>query len=193
MPGCRLTSVQVASVVRSAKPMPSDPGSNDATGATDPLTDAQARELLPTLEQRRSAIDQTMWQAPALSITAQAFLFAVALNPDTVEYGRITVLVVGLAAVLAALFLLLKQRYLEELHSELIIECQRLLGGVPPYRRYLEARKPERPRGRTRRERTWRRLQESQHFQEVESFYVWVGALSAFAAADVYLLIKTVG
>jgi hypothetical protein len=172
--------------------MPRDEQCSEAGPSEEELTVEQARTLLPTLEQRRAAIDQTMWQAPALSVTAQAFLFAVALNPDTVEYGRITVLIVGMAAALAALFLLLKQRYLEELHSDLIIACQKLLGGIPPYRRDLEAVRPERKAVCTRRERAWRRLQASKRFQEVESFYVWAGALSAFAAADVYLLIKTV-
>jgi hypothetical protein len=156
------------------------------------LTAERARELLPMLEQRRAAIDQTMWQAPALSITAQAVLFAVALSKDTPQYGRITVLIVGLLAVLAALFSLLKQRYLEELHSEVIVACNVTLGQTAPYRRDLEDLRPRRPQPRTRREQAWGRLQGWSRFQDAESFLVWAGALGGFAIADVYLLVKAI-
>jgi hypothetical protein len=156
-----------------------------------PLGEDEARELQETLERRRLAIDQTMWQAPGLSITAQAFLYVVALNPGTPEYGRIVVLIAGLLVVLAAAFSLMKQRYLEELHSEVIQRCRRILGLQDPFRRNLEALRDPRPATTSRPGKAWRRIQDARGFQDLASFAIWAAVLLAFALGDVILIVGT--
>jgi len=69
-----------------------------------------------------------MWQVPSLSIAAQAFLFSAAFASDTPRYARVIVLLLGLAAVLAALQLLAKHRYLESLHGQVESLCLGKLG-----------------------------------------------------------------
>lgn len=94
----------------------------------------QADRVLELLERRRLAIDQVMWQTPALIVAAQAFLFIVALNPATPDWGRIAVMAAGLFAVSAAAHSLAKQRYLEVLHSQAIKRCLSALGLPGIYR-----------------------------------------------------------
>lgn len=83
-----------------------------------------------------------MWQAPALVVAAQSFLFLAALNGSFPEWGRIVVLIAGLFAVIAAAHSITKQRYLEELHSVAIRRCLRLLGYPNIYRDGLGSLKP---------------------------------------------------
>ena len=151
------------------------------------LTEANARDLFATLEERRRAFEQVMWQVPSLSITAQAFLFSAAFSTGAPQYAQVIVL----AAVLAAMHLLAKHRYLESLHGQVQALCQRQLGWPPLFREQLhslleEARASE--AGAARWNRTWlRRL-----VVDVPAFNVWMYTLGAFAAADLYFLARAV-
>lgn len=78
-----------------------------------------------------------MWQVPSLSIAAQAFLFSAAFASDTPRYARVIVLLLGIAAVLAALQLLAKHRYLESLHGQVESLCLGKLGWPQLYREEL--------------------------------------------------------
>jgi hypothetical protein len=64
-------------------------------------------------EGRRAAVDQMMWQAPGLSLTAQAFLLTVSLQPGTGQVGRALSGILGLAVAIASIQLLLKHRHHE--------------------------------------------------------------------------------
>lgn len=66
-------------------------------------------------ESRRSAIDQMMWQAPVLSLTAQAFLMTVGLQRETAGTGRMLAGILGFGVALASMQLLSKHR-LHEVH-----------------------------------------------------------------------------
>jgi hypothetical protein len=74
-------------------------------------------ELLQAAEGQRSSLDQMMWQVPALSLTAQSFLLQLALGATTRWPSRLLAGMLGLVAALAAIQLLLKHRFYEELHS----------------------------------------------------------------------------
>jgi hypothetical protein len=64
----------------------------------------QARDatLLDHLERRRTAHDQAMWQAPALTIAGQAFLLRVLADEGLEWWARAMVLLAGILATLAA-------------------------------------------------------------------------------------------
>jgi hypothetical protein len=166
--------------------VPSEPHQSGAS-----LTQANAQDLFATLEGRRRGFEQVMWQVPSLSITAQAFLFSAAFSTGAPRYARVIVLLVGLAAVLAAMHLLAKHRYLESLHGQVQALCQRQLGWPPLFREQLHdlieaAHAPE--LGAARWNRTWiRRL-----VVDVPAFNLWMCTLGAFAAADAYLLVRTI-
>ena len=65
------------------------------------------------LERRRASIDQSMWQAPTLTIAAQAFLLTVLASPNLETCARVAVLLAGVVAVGGAVRSLLRQRWLE--------------------------------------------------------------------------------
>ena len=45
-------------------------------------------EAYPIVAARRSQWDQLLWQVPVLTLTAQAFLFSIALAHDTTRMAR---------------------------------------------------------------------------------------------------------
>jgi hypothetical protein len=153
------------------------------------LTADNAHELFVTLEGRRSSFEQVMWQVPSLSIALQAFLFSAAFGAGVPRYAQVIVLFVGLVAVLAAMHLLAKHRYMESLHGQVLALCQRELGWPPLFREQLHeilAQASAREMGAARWNRTWlRRL-----VIDVPAFNVWMYTLGAFAIADAYLLAR---
>jgi hypothetical protein len=64
---------------------------------------------------------------------AAAFQFSAAFSTAAPQYARVIMLVVGLVAVLAAMHLLAKHRYLERLHGQVEAVCQRELGWPPMF------------------------------------------------------------
>jgi hypothetical protein len=95
---------------------------NDATNRPDDWWTDQDRvaTFLTLLESRRSSADQGMWQAPTLTIAAQAFLLAVLTDPSVSERARLVILVAGIAACIAAILSLVRLRAREILWSEAI-------------------------------------------------------------------------
>jgi colanic acid biosynthesis protein WcaH len=62
------------------------------------------------LNNRRNSFNQLLWQAPALSLTAQAFLFATAFSKDTSPDHQLSAAILGFATALASVLLLIKHR-----------------------------------------------------------------------------------
>ena len=62
---------------------------------------------------RRQAMDALMWQVPALSITAQAFLFSIALDSDRPHITALSAATLALFAALSSIQLMSKHRLLE--------------------------------------------------------------------------------
>jgi hypothetical protein len=81
------------------------------------LDDSVALVLFQTAESRRSAVDQMMWQAPALSLTAQAFLMTIAYGGGSRWDVRLATAALGLITAGATVQLLVKHRSGEETHS----------------------------------------------------------------------------
>ena len=65
-----------------------------------------------------------LWQAPALSLTAQAFLFTIALGEGS-EVARLISATLALVASLASMQLMAKHRYLEIQDARLLEEYER--------------------------------------------------------------------
>jgi hypothetical protein len=84
------------------------------------------------LAARRIQYDTLMWQAPALALTAQAFLLLVALYSTTSVAGRLIASVLSVAITVVSLQLLEKHRYHELLDSQLLERLEKELG-VPAW------------------------------------------------------------
>ena len=57
--------------------------------ATSGESAAISEDQYDLLAARRTSYDEMMWQAPALSLTAQAFLFTIALGPGSTTAARL--------------------------------------------------------------------------------------------------------
>lgn len=133
---------------------------------------------------RRSAIDQMMWQAPALSLTAQAFLLTMAFQEPTAPLGRLIAGLLGLVAAVAAMQLVAKHRHHEVQMSRWLQQLEELT--LLPRLNDRDARKAfadgagEQPAG------SW--LAES--FADTgSSFEWWLRALAVFGIADVIAVV----
>jgi hypothetical protein len=67
---------------------------------------------------RRTQFDQLLWQVPVLSLTAQAFLFSIALSPDGTRTTRIIASLLSLVMTFLSLHLMVKHRQAEVADSQ---------------------------------------------------------------------------
>jgi len=137
--------------------------------------------FLTLLESRRSSADQGMWQAPALTIAAQAFLLAVLTDPSVSDRARLVILVAGIAACIAAILSLIRLRAREILWSEAIADaCDK--AGLPDPRPFALPRKAAKHKPGFG-DRAVRAIGAWQRLPAVYLF--WILALLLFVAADV--------
>jgi ADP-ribose pyrophosphatase YjhB (NUDIX family) len=153
---------------------------------TKPETGPSARDIPEStltsyreLSARRAAYDTLLWHAPLLALTAQAFLFFIALEPGQSQLGRGIVSLLSIVVTLVSLQLLEKNRYHETLDSMLLQNLEESQGlreyNTDPDRRPgLLARYPGRhplPPPKLR----W--------FARRKSFNVWRAGIAAFGVA----------
>lgn len=95
--------------------------------------DQRANEpvLLATYQviaQRRLGYDQMAWQTPALSFTALAFLFAIALGSNQSEAARLLSALLALVVSLLSIQLLRKHHHMELIDSLILERLEERLG-----------------------------------------------------------------
>jgi hypothetical protein len=84
-----------------------------------PMTDADiardniSRDAYAAVAARRTQFDQLVWQVPVLSLTAQAFLFSIALSPAGTRTTRIIASLLSLVMTFLSLHLMVKHRQAE--------------------------------------------------------------------------------
>lgn len=163
----------------------------DADQHFEPLDDFES-----FVESRRQAIDAMIWQVPALSVGAQAFLYVAGLNPRVSDGVQIFAGAIGFVAAIAAMQLLLKHRYHEESYAQVIDASRKARGAIPFHglkwfkevaMRDSELEKKEegeRPGYGVRwRPGSWRR-----YLTEPSSVGVWTFTLLVFAAGDLLIV-----
>ena len=125
------------------------------------------------LNNRRNSFTQLLWQTPAISLTAQAFLFSIAFAKDTEPRDVILVMALALASSLGSLFLLVKHRMGEEETAKLAQVMEERAG--------IDTVNARNPTGRFDRD-AWYRSQ--------SAYRLWFGFLSIFAAASLAVAIR---
>lgn len=98
--------------------------------------------VYPVVSSRRQGYDQMMWQVPALSLTAQAFLFSIALASSASQATRLIAATLALFTSLMSIQLMGKHRH-HELQDALLLEKMEQDLGMRP----VHTRKP--PMGRS--------------------------------------------
>jgi hypothetical protein len=72
-----------------------------------------SRDAYAAVAARRTQFDQLVWQVPVLSLTAQAFLFSIALSPAGTRTTRIIASLLSLVMTFLSLHLMVKHRQAE--------------------------------------------------------------------------------
>ena len=121
------------------------------------------------LAARRVAKDSLLWQTPALSLTAQAFLFTIALGQGTTVGARLIAAILALVASLASIQLMAKSRYFEEGDSKMLEEYERAMGFQTIHARPDYSKK------------AW--------YVKRSSYRLWIFMLAIFGAAAVVVIV----
>jgi len=149
----------------------------------DPNTSAPLRlAVYEEVANRRTAYDTMMWQAPVLSLTAQAFLFTIALSPGNSRLARMLSSFLALISALGSMHVMAKQRFNEKIDNAFLEwEEQRmgvsqvvgvtLHGATEPIARKFRIHRP------------W--------YVRQSSSKLWILILGLFAAAALFVLFVT--
>ena len=173
------------------EPLPSE----DEAPSFEPLNEFEA-----FVEGRRQTIDAMIWQVPGLCITAQAFLYIVALNPNASNWVRVFAGSLAIAAGLATIQLLVKHRYHEETYAE-TVDVSRRARDAEPFRGLgwfkkialegSEAVERDEKEAQSYVARyhdgAWRR-----RLSQSSSVGVWIATLFLFVVADALIIIGAV-
>jgi hypothetical protein len=77
-----------------------------------------SREAYTAVVARRAHFDQLLWQVPVISLAAQAFLFSIALSPETAQTSKIIASFLSVVMTLLSLHLMVKHRQAEVADSQ---------------------------------------------------------------------------
>jgi hypothetical protein len=86
------------------------------------------------LSDRYQAHITIMWQAPALGLTAEAFLMTIALNSGLSKDARIIATVLGTAVALMSMQLMAKHRSISRRDDHALRRLEEQLGIHPPFK-----------------------------------------------------------
>jgi len=85
-----------------------------------PASDVLLAANYGALSARRNHFDTLLWQAPVIALTAQAFLFLIALTASSTPLARIVAMLLSLLFTVASIVILIKHRYHELLDADLL-------------------------------------------------------------------------
>ena len=131
-----------------------------------------------------------IWQVPALSVAAQAFLYGTAFDPNVTDTARLLVTAVALVVALATLQLLLKHRYHEEIYSFALDQSRKERGVerlYPLVREVAFRVDEEKPIHRWNDRWLYRRFVKLQ-----SSSKLWIWVLVAFVIVDVAVMTSVI-
>jgi hypothetical protein len=131
--------------------------------------------LYQIIADRRVGTDTMMWQAPVLSLTAQAFLLTIALGPDSAPTARAISALLAVLAAAASLQLMAKHRYYEVSDSKWLERYEGKHLGCPPLHT------PKRPGADPMK---W--------YERLPSYYVWCAILGIFGIAGLVVIVLTI-
>ena len=89
-----------------------------------PPTDL-APEIYEALAARQRDQDALLWQTPALSLTAQAFLFTIALSYGNTQTARLMASALALLVSFLSIQLMAKHRYIAAVRAELLVRVEK--------------------------------------------------------------------
>lgn len=125
------------------------------------------------LNARRDSFNSLLWQTPVLSLTAQAFLFIIALSQNVSDAARKIAASLALIVAIASIQLLTKHRFNEVDHADLLQKLENEQGLLP----INERRVPN----LTWNPETW--------VAWLPSYWVWIAIMLGFGICALLILI----
>lgn len=126
------------------------------------------------LNARRDSFNSLLWQTPVLSLTAQAFLFIIALSQNVNDIARKMAATLALIVAIASIQLLVKHRFGEVDNAKLLQKLEEREKLIP----INEKRVPK----RTWNPETW--------VARLSSYWIWVALLLVFGICALLILIR---
>ena len=137
---------------------------------------------------RRNQFDQLVWQIPVLSLTAQAFLFSIALSRDGTRTTRIIASLLSLVMTFLSLHLMVKHRQAEVADSQWLEAYEKEFPapvGAPKWpmhsRSWADYRNSIDPK-----------IGRLGGLSELAGFRIWSWGLSAFGMAAIVVLLLAI-
>ncbi|MFD4672487.1 hypothetical protein ACFWNN_22365 [Lentzea sp. NPDC058450] len=140
-------------------------------------------EVYAAVAARRTQFDNMLWQVPVLTVTAQAFLFSIALGADTRSTARIIACVLSMLITFLTLHLFTRHRQAEITDSHWLRDYEREHYGDSLAHGSV---------WRQRRERTRDAFGVFAVFERMPGFKTWSVGLSLFGAAALVILVLTI-
>jgi len=164
-----------------------------SSSAPTPIDDTVEHKLAiwQSLAERRSAYDSLLWQTPALSMTAQAFLFTLTLAPDVSRLGRTVAAALSIAIAVVSTQLMSKHRR-HEISDCLILErleeslSMKEITGVNPHAAGVHRRPTDTPYPDSW---TYSFLFHRFSPTQLSSFGLWIIGQALFAVADIVIIV----
>ena len=150
----------------------------------DNLDSTLLASLYQAIASRRLGQDSMMWQVPALSLTAQAFLFTIALGSSALA-SRFIAAFLALVIALISMQLMAKHRHLEVIDSKLLEEFEKKMlehGKFYPYPFSIGPHARSKSRGEAVGIRANR-------FVRAPSYKIWMFGLGLFAIAAIGVIV----
>lgn len=126
---------------------------------------------------RRQQWDNMLWQVPTLSLTAQAFLFTIALGHESSRTARVIACILSIVMTVLSMHLMSRHRQAEHTDAHWLEAYEKTNFGRSWHgRAWAEARNREPGSG---------------FLTRFKGFEVWMGGLSVFGVAAVVVLVLT--
>ncbi|GAA1806620.1 hypothetical protein [Nostocoides veronense] len=151
----------------------------DERSTSSPSVDA----VYAAVAARRTAFDGLLWQAPVLSLTAQAFLLTIALGGGASRFARIVASLLSVIVSVLTVQLLTRHRQAEITDAHWLSDME---GGLP------EGFRAHGPTWAERRNQTPAYAGPFEPFRRLPGFFTWAVGLSLFGVAAVVTLIVAV-
>jgi hypothetical protein len=164
-------------------------GGVDAEGEQQ-ISRESAAELVTMIEARRLATVNLIYQSPALSLAAQAFLFVIALDPATSGLGRLIASVVGALAAAATALSILKHNYTEEKYGSAVDHLQEILGRPRLHRSEIAVLADE--YGKNEWYLRWDNKRWRRWVRSLSATDFWITVLTIYLVIDLGLLVLSV-
>lgn len=149
---------------------------DDARGVAGPSPDA----IYAALAARRSQFDNLLWQAPVLSLTAQAFLMTVALGAAVPLYSRSVACLLSIVVAFLSVQILTRHRQAEITDAHWLRDLE--AGADTQYRVHG-------PNWQQRRNATSPEVGPFSWFARLPGYYTWAVGLSLFGVASLVTLV----